>query len=162
MAFEFTDSENQQIESILQRYPNSMSATLPLLHLAQKRNGWISPEVVAAVAKRLDLSQIHVADVVAFYSMYHRKPVGKHVISICKTLCCQLVGQESLSDYLRQRLGLGDQSNGTDAAGMFTLQHVECLGACGDGPVAIIDGEYHEKLSVESLASLMDNLEATS
>lgn len=161
MAFEFTDSENQQIDSLLSRYPTKMSATLPLLHLAQKRNGWIGPDVIEAVARRLELTKIHVADVVSFYSMYHRKPVGRHVISVCRTLCCQLVGQESLSDYLRERLGLGEAMNGTDDKGQFTVEHVECLGACGMGPVAIIDGEYHEHLTVEKLAALMDQLEAS-
>ena len=161
MAFEFTDTENQQIDSLLSRYPTKMSATLPLLHLAQKRNGWVSPDVISAVASRLELTQIHVADVASFYSMYHRKPVGRHVISVCRTLCCQLVGQEAISDYLRERLGLAVGADGTDEKGIFSLHHVECLGACGDGPVAIIDGEYHEKLTVERLATLLDQLEAS-
>lgn len=159
MAFRFTESELQQIDLILERYPSRMSATLPLLHLVQQREGWVSPDAIEEVARLLELTRIHVADVVSFYTMYHRKPIGRHLVSLCRTLCCQLVGQEDLSAYLRQRLGL-EGLNGTDASGTFTVEHVECLGACGAGPVVIIDGQYHERVTVEGLKALLDGLQS--
>ncbi len=117
------------------------------------------PADPSQVARLLELTRIHVADVVSFYTMYHRKPIGRHLVSLCRTLCCQLVGQEDLSAYLRQRLGL-EGLNGTDASGTFTVEHVECLGACGAGPVVIIDGQYHERVTVEGLKALLDGLQS--
>lgn len=160
MAFRFNESELQQINTLLARYPSKMSATLPLLHMVQRREGWVSPDAIEEVARLLELTRIHVADVVSFYTMYHRKPIGKHLVSVCRTLCCQLVGQEDLSAYLRQRFSLTDDHVATDSSGTFTVEHVECLGACGAGPVVIIDGQYHERVTVQRLGELLDGLQA--
>lgn len=160
MAFTFTAEERQEIERILARYPEPMSATIPLLHLAQGRLGWVSPEVVDEVARVLELPRIHVADVVSFYTMFQRKPVGRHRISVCRTLSCHVLGGREILDYLRTRLQLGEARAGTDPRGFFTLEEVECLAACGTGPVLLLDGVYQENLSVEKVKDLLDKLES--
>lgn len=160
MAFTFTEAERQELERILARYPERMSATLPALHLAQRRAGWIGPDVIDEVARVLDLPRLHVSDVVTFYTMYQRRPVGRHLISVCRTLSCHVLGGREIVDYLRGRLGLGEKGAGTDSKGLFTLEQVECLGACGTAPALIVDGEYHENMSVDKVRELLDGLEA--
>lgn len=160
MAFSFTPEERQEIDLLLGRYPDSLSATIPLLHLAQRRLGWTSPEVVDEVARVLQVPRIHVADVVSFYTMFHRRPTGRHVISACRTLSCHVTGGAEIIAYLRQRLQLGDAAAGTDPRGLFTLQLVECLAACGTAPVLLIDGVYHEGLDLAGVKTLLDGLEA--
>jgi NADH-quinone oxidoreductase subunit E len=160
MAFTFTAVERLEIERILARYPEPMSATIPLLHLAQGRLGWVSPEVVDEVARLLELPRIHVADVVSFYSMFQRKPVGRHRISVCRTLSCHVLGGKDILEYLRARLELGEAHSGTDPRGLFTLEEVECLAACGTGPVLLVNGVYHEGMTLASVKSLLDHLEA--
>jgi len=160
MAFTFTGEEHHQIARIRARYPDPMSATLPLLHLAQDRLGWVSPEVVDEVARILELPRIHVADVVSFYTMYRRTPPGRHVISVCRTLSCHMLGGKDILDYLRGRLQLGGAHSGTDPHGLFTLEEVECLAACGTGPTLMVDGVYHESMTVEAVKALLDGLEA--
>ena len=136
-----------------------MSATLPLLHMAQRRLGWVSPEAVDEVARVLELPHIHVADVVTFYTMFQRRPVGRHLISVCRTLSCHVLGGREIIDYLRRRLQL-DGESGTDPRGVFTLEQVECLAACGTAPVLLVDGVYHENMTLETVWALLDSLEA--
>jgi NADH-quinone oxidoreductase subunit E len=162
MAFTFTGEEHHQIARIRARYPDPMSATLPLLHLAQDRTGWVSPEVVDEVARILELPRIHVADVVSFYTMFRRTPPGRHVISVCRTLSCHVLGGKAILDYLRGRLQSGEAHSGTDTRGLFTLEEVECLAACGTGPTLMVDGVYHESMTVEGVKALLDGLEARS
>ena len=160
MAFSFTPDERRQIDELLTRYPERMSATLPLLHLAQRRLGWVSPEAMDEVARALDLPRLHVSDVVTFYSMFQRRPVGRHLISVCRTLSCHFLGGREIVDYLRRRLQLGEETAGSDPSGTFTLEQVECLAACGTAPVLLVDGIYHENMTVEKVAALLDGLEA--
>jgi NADH-quinone oxidoreductase subunit E len=160
MAFTFTAEERQELDRVLARYPQRLSATLPALHLAQRRTGWVSPDVVDEVARVLEIPRAHVADVVSFYTMYQRKPVGEHLISVCRTLSCHILGGREIVDYLRRRLQLGERGAGTDPRGLFTLEQVECLGSCGTAPVLIVDGEYHENMDLDAVARLLDRLEA--
>ena len=162
MAFTFTGEEHHQIARIRARYPDPMSATLPLLHLAQDRVGGGAPEVVDEVARILELPRIHVADVVSFYTMFRRTPPGRHVISVCRTLSCHVLGGKAILGYLRGRLQLGEAHAGTDPQGLFTLEEVECLAACGTGPTLLVDGVYHESMTVEGVKALLDRLEAGS
>lgn len=162
MSFQFNEAELQEVQRIRARYPDSRSATLPLLHLAQRRVRWIPPDVIDEVARVLELPRVHVSDVVSFYTMFQRKPVGTHLISVCRTLSCHVLGGKEIIDYLHQRLGLGDAHSGTDASGTFTLEEVECLGSCGTAPVLLVNGVYHENMTVDSVRELLDRLERES
>jgi NADH-quinone oxidoreductase subunit E len=120
------------------------SAILMALRLAQKQAGWLSDALLDEVAKLLDLPPIWIYEVAGFYSMYDRKPVGKHKIGICNSISCGLCGSAQLMHDLSKRLGI--QVGQTTADGQITLQELECLGACCDGPAVMLnETEYLAK-----------------
>lgn len=156
MAFAFNAEELSRIEEILGQYPDKQSALLPVLHLAQDRNGWISRDVMRVVSDLLELPMIHVEDVVSFYTMYNRSPVGKYHVQICTNISCYLKGSFNLLEYLEDKLGI--KSGETDTENRFTLTQVQCLGACGGAPVVQINNEYYEDCTPELLDQILDNL----
>jgi NADH-quinone oxidoreductase E subunit len=153
---EFDPAMETEIETILERYPTQQAALLPLLWLSQERWGWLSSGVIAAVARRLELSPAYVEGVVSFYTMYQRTPPGRYLLQVCTTLSCQLCGTADLVAHLRSRLGI-DFGQTTDD-GRFTLADVQCLGACGEGPVIQINNDYYTGLTIEALDELLDGL----
>jgi NADH-quinone oxidoreductase subunit E len=115
------------------------SAVMAALAIAQDEAGWLSPEVMEAVAAYLDMAPIAVQEVATFYAMYNLEPVGKSKITICTNLPCALSGGEKAAHYLKQKLGIGYRE--TTADGQFTLQEGECMGACGDAPVLLVNNK---------------------
>ena len=152
----FDRSMEVQIERTLQQYPDSGAALLPILWLCQERWGWISPGIMEAVGKRLDLAPAFVEGVVSFYTMYQRRPPGKYLLQVCTTLSCQLCETSVLVDYLKRRLCI--DFGETSGDGLFTLVDVQCLGACGEAPVIQINSDYHTDLTVQKLDALLDRL----
>lgn len=152
----FDRSMEAQIRRILESYPDTGAALLPVLWLCQERWGWISAGVMEAVGRRLDLAPAFVEGVVSFYTMYQRRPPGKYLLQVCTTLSCQLCDTSTLVDHLKQRLHL--DFGGTSDDGLFTLVDVQCLGACGEAPVIQINSDYHTDLTVEKLDALLDRL----
>jgi len=152
----FDRSMEVQIRGILKRYPNPDAALLPVLWLCQDRWGWISPGIMEAVGKRLDLGPAFVEGVVSFYTMYQRRPPGKFLLQVCTTLSCQLCNTSDLVDHLKQKLKI--DFGETSADGLFTLVDVQCLGACGEAPVIQINSDYHTDLTVETLDALLERL----
>jgi len=152
----FDRSMDAQIRGILKRYPNQDAALLPVLWLCQDRWGWISPGIMAAVGKRLDLAPAFVEGVATFYTMYQRRPPGKYLLQVCTTLSCQLCDTSVLVDHLKQKLDI--DFGETSADGLFTLVDVQCLGACGEAPVIQINSDYHTDLTVEKLDALLERL----
>jgi NADH-quinone oxidoreductase E subunit len=152
----FDESMERTIEEILARYPTAQAALLPLLWLCQEKWGWISPGVTTAVADRLGLSPAYVEGVMSFYTMYLRRPPGRYLLQVCTTLSCQLCEAGSLVKHLKARLGI--DFGETTADGRFTLVDVQCLGACGEGPVIQINNDYYTALDVERLDALLDGL----
>jgi NADH-quinone oxidoreductase subunit E len=149
MAVAFKEEAEAQFKDIVSRYPNTLAALLPVLHLAQKEFGWISVEVMDYVAERLDLHPTKVLTVATFYTMYNKAPVGKCHVQVCTTLSCALRGGYELIEDLEDALGvrLGE----TSSDGNYTLTEVECLASCGTAPmfqVSFSDGEiaYYENL----------------
>ena len=155
---QFTPERLIRVQEIIARYPEGRqkSALLPLLHLAQEQWGWLSPEVMDYVAKMLDIQAIEVYEVATFYTMFHLEPVGKHVIEYCRTGPCCLMGGEEVYDYLQKKLGI--QAGKTTADGRFTLKEVECLAACGMGPVLQIREKYYTHLTNEKIDALLTEL----
>ena len=152
----FDRSMEVQIVRTLQQYPDSGAALLPVLWLCQERWGWISPGIMEAVGKRLDLAPAFVEGVVSFYTMYQRRPPGKYLLQVCTTLSCQLCDTSALVDHLKQRLCI--DFGETSGDGLFTLVDVQCLGACGEAPVIQINSDYHTDLNVQKLDALLDRL----
>ena len=153
----FDAEMESQIAGILGRYPTSQAALLPVLWRCQERWGWISPGISQAIAERLGLSPAFVEGVTSFYTMYQRRPPGRYLLQVCTTLSCQLCGTGAVVEHLKQRLGIDFGETTED--GRFTLIDVQCLGACGEGPVIQVNNDYYTELTVERLDELLDGLE---
>jgi NADH-quinone oxidoreductase subunit E len=156
MAFTLSPDREPQLAEILGRYPNKMAACIPVLHLAQEQNGWVSDEVVAWVADKLELSTAHVHGVATFYSLFHTHPVGKHHVWICRTLSCALNGSDRLLKHCEERLGI--HAGETTKDGQVTLHTAECLASCGTAPMMQVDRDYHENLTIEKVDVILDRL----
>jgi NADH-quinone oxidoreductase subunit E len=131
---------------------------MPLLRLAQERDGWVTAEAMAEVGDILGLSSAEVLAVASFYSMYHLKPKGRHVISVCHNLACNLMGAERVIEHLEDTLGV-DSEGETTADGAFTLERAECLAACDAAPCLQVDYDaLHAKMTPESAEALVEEL----
>ncbi len=155
----FSAELRQQIDSWIANYPvgESQSAVIPALHLLQDANeGWISKEIMNALATYLDMPAISVYEVATFYSMYDLQPVGQHKINVCTNISCMLNGSEEIVEHLEKRLSvkLGE----TTADNKFTLREVECLGACCGAPMLQLDRDYHENLTIDKLDKILDGV----
>ncbi len=157
MEVVFDDDMEKAVTALLARYPTAQAALLPLLWLCQDRWGWVSPGVMKAVAGRLALAPAYVEGVVTFYTMYQRQPPGRYLLQVCTTLSCQLCGTGALVQHLKEKLGIDFGQTTTD--GRFTLLDVQCLGACGEGPVIQINNDYYTRLDIQQLDQLLDRLE---
>jgi NADH-quinone oxidoreductase subunit E len=156
MPFTLSAEHEKIADELLTRYPTKKAVCIPLLHLCQKQAGWVSPEIVDYVARRLDMSTSEVLGVVTFYTMYHRRPPGKHTIWVCRTLSCELRGAKTIQEHLERRLGC--HVGGTSPDGRFTLKKAECLAACGYAPMVQIDDRFYENLTVEKMDALLDRI----
>ena len=148
---QFSPAAQAEIKRLLTHYPEdrSKSALLPILHIAQAEfGGWVSPEVQDLVADTLNIKPIEVYEVATFYTMFNLKPVGKHVLEICRTGPCCLRGADQLIDTLKQKLNI--EEGQTSADGMFTLKPVECLASCGTGPMLQVRELFYENLDSEA------------
>jgi len=157
MAFALSEEREREVDEILARYPNKMAACIPVLHLCQDNNeGWVSPEVIDYVAKRLELSTAHVKGVVTFYSLFNESPPGKHQVWVCRTLSCALRGAGGLLTHAERKLGV--RVGETTKDGRVTLRTAECLASCGTGPMIQVDKSYHENLTTEEFDRILDRL----
>ena len=156
MTFALTPERETKLDQILARYPNKMAATIPLLHLCQEQNGWVSDEVVEWVAARLGLSAAHVKGVATFYTLFNKQPVGRHQLWVCRTLSCALNGADGLLHHCEKRLGV--HVGETTRDGKITLRTAECLASCGTAPMIQVDRDYHENLTIEKVDAILDRL----
>lgn len=152
----FTFSDNEKVKKILSQYPDKKSATLPLLHLAQSEQGYISSTVINTVGDLVDCHPAIVMDCVSFYTMLYTKPQGRHIIQVCQTLSCSLNGADTLVDRVEDKYGI--KPGETSENDRFSLMKVECLGSCGTAPVVQINKDYHEGLSPEKFDDLLESL----
>src|ERR1700761_8985092 len=161
---EFAPALLTQFADVVSRYPQGKqkSALLPILHLVQAEFGWVSAPAMDKVAEYLKLEPIEVYEVASFYSMYFLRPQGKYMLEVCRTGPCCLVGAEKIMDYIEQKLGV--KEGDVTADGLFSWRGVECLAACGFGPVLQIGPEYtfYENLTEESVDKLVTELKAKS
>ena len=152
----------QEIDQWVLKFPpdRKRSAVLYALRVAQEDAGWVSTEIMDAVADYLELPAIMVYEVASFYAMYDLEPMGRHKISVCNSVSCMLRGSEDIIAYLQKKLKVG--FNETTANGQFTLKEAECLAACVGAPMLMIDDKhYHENLTPESIDALLAELEAS-
>jgi NADH-quinone oxidoreductase subunit E len=149
----------QRIDRELAKFPadQKQSATMAALRIAQSETGWLSPDVMAAVADYLGMPPIAVQEVATFYNMFDTKPVGKHKISVCTNLPCALRDGEKAAHHLKQKLGIDFRE--TTADGQFTLVEGECMGACGDAPVLLVNNHRMMiQMSDVRLDAMLDEL----
>lgn len=156
MSQEFSDDLKKWISEVTAHYPRKDAALLPVLHLAQKEFGYISPEVEKQVASLLDISPVKVREVLTFYTMFNRKTVGKYHIQVCSNLSCVLSGAESLLEYISKKLDI--QLGETTSDGKFSLSAVECLGACEQAPCMMVNFDYYGHLDQNKIDQLLDGL----
>ena len=148
---------DRRIDDLLARFPQKGSALLPALYLIQEEKGWVSEESMAYVAGKIGLSPAFVSGVVSFYTMFHRRPVGRHHIQICRTLPCALRGADSLMAHARSRLGIRDGETRDD--GRYSLTSVECLGACDRAPFLQINDREYGPVDPAGLDDILKRLE---
>jgi NADH-quinone oxidoreductase subunit E len=158
MAFTLTPDREEAANKLLTRYPVPRAACIPLLHLCQAQEGFISPEVIDFVAARLSMSTAQVQGVVTFYSGFHEQKVAPNVIWVCRTLSCDLRGGKLLQEHLEKKLGC--HAGETSKDGKFTLKKAECLAACGQAPMVQINEEYYENLTLPELDRLIAEVSA--
>lgn len=151
-----SESARTRIEELKQKYPQARSAVLPALDIAQREVGYLSEDVLREVAMLMDLPAVETASIASFYTMFYRRPVGKHVIQVCTNISCSLMGAEHIVDVLRHKLGVEEGETTPD--GRFTLLTVECLGSCGTAPVMQVDDTYYENLTEEKLDAVLAEL----
>jgi NADH-quinone oxidoreductase E subunit len=152
-----SDAACQKIQALMNKYPQKRSALIPSLQLVQKEAGCLSSETVYEVARLFELSPNEVQEVVSFYTMFYKKPMGKYVIQVCTNISCLLCHAEEIMAHLMKRLGI--TIGETSADKKFTLLEVECLGSCGTSPVIQINEDYYEDLTVEKLDRILDGLQ---
>ena len=138
---------------IIARYPQARSALLPMLHLVQSYQGYVSPEGVALCAEELGLTKAEVGAVATFYTMYKRRPTGRHLVSVCTNTLCSVLGGQRIMDALSADLGVHHDE--TTADGSITLEHAECLAACDYAPVVTVDYEFYDQQDVDSARELV-------
>jgi NADH-quinone oxidoreductase subunit E len=161
MTFTLSAESEKIVDELLTRYPTKRAACLPLLHLCQRQEGWVSADAIAYVAKRLELATSEVQGIVTFYTMYHQHPVAPNVVWVCRTLSCDLRGARELQRHLEKRFACsanGSNGTGTSRDGKFTLKTAECLAACGQAPMVQINDDFHENLTIESLDRILNDI----
>ncbi len=146
----------EQIQEIVAGYPQSRSAVLPALRLAQEQYGWLSPEALREVADALDLTPAYCQAVASFYDMFHMKPVGRHLVEVCTNISCALVGAQQVLEAFESELGL--KAGETTEDGEVTLRALECAGGCGWGTVVAIDHRYREPVRPEDVPTIVSEL----
>lgn len=144
--------------TIISRYPRPRSALIPLLHVAQQQEGWVSPEAMAHIAELVDLAPAEVLGTASFYGMFKREPVGRYVVSVCTNISCLLLGGEELLEHCERTLGI--KAGATTSDGMFTLEDVECIAACTDAPCLQVNYRYFLRISHDEVDALVDDLRA--
>ncbi|MEU0396351.1 NADH-quinone oxidoreductase subunit NuoE [Streptomyces sp. NPDC006208] len=145
-------------KEVIGRYPDSRSALLPLLHLVQSEEGYVSRTGIRFCAEMLDLTTAEVTAVVTFYTMYRRKPSGEYQVGVCTNTLCAVMGGDAIFDELKEHLGVGN--NGTTEDGKITLEHIECNAACDFAPVVMVNWEFFDNQTPDSAKRLVDDLRA--
>jgi NADH-quinone oxidoreductase subunit E len=151
-----TEETREKMREIIARYPQSRSALLPMLHLCQAEEGYVSPQGVAMCAEELGLTVAEVGAVATFYTMYKRRPVGQYHVGVCTNTLCAVMGGDAIFADLKAHLGIGNDETTPD--GMVTLEHIECEAACDYAPVMTVNWEFFDNQTPASARKLVDDL----
>jgi NADH-quinone oxidoreductase subunit E len=153
------DADNLVIAAeIIGRYPRPKSALIPLLHLAQAQDGWVTDEAMAHIAELVGVTPAEVLGTCSFYEMFKREPVGRYLVNVCTNISCQLMGGEELLHHAEQTLGV--KAGGTTPDGMFTVEDVECIAACTEAPCLQVNYRYRHKITNQQFDTMIEDLRA--
>jgi len=153
-----TAENERRARDLIALYPHSRSALIPVLHVAQEQNGWLTPESMEHIAELFDLTSAEVYGTATFYDMLFTHPVGKHLVSICTNIACLLNGGYELLEHAEERLGV--RAGQTTADGEITLEEVECIALCGNAPCLTVNWRFFGDVTNESFDRLVDDLRA--
>lgn len=156
MTFKFTEENFKRIEEAREKYPTALAAVMDTVYIAQEQNGYISNEVMEEIANVLGIDKVNVLSVVTFYTMYHTKPMGKYHVQVCTNVSCMLRGAYEIWDGVKDKLGLDHMKVSSD--GKYSLEEVECMGACGYAPMIAVNEDYFENLNKEKVFEILDSL----
>ncbi|HXY15831.1 MAG TPA: NAD(P)H-dependent oxidoreductase subunit E [Terriglobales bacterium] len=145
----FSDQFESRFAEMLRHYPTKRSVLVPTLLYAQDEVGCLSDEVIREIASRVDLTELEVRNVISYYSMLTTKPRGRYNVQVCTNIACLLRGGEKILDHCKMKLGIGNK--GTTPDSMFSLEEVECIGACSWAPAAQVNYDFHENLTPEKM-----------
>jgi NADH-quinone oxidoreductase subunit E len=155
---QFSDKFEKRFAEWLTHYPIKRSVLVPSLLYIQDELGYLTDEAIRELALRLDLTELEVRNVISYYSMLTTKPRGKYNVQVCTNICCMLRGAEEVFDRAKKKLAIGHKQ--TTADGLFSLEEVECIGACSWGPAMQVNYDFHEKLTPEKVEQLIDEYKA--
>jgi NADH-quinone oxidoreductase subunit E len=146
----------REIRQIAKQYPESKSAILPALRLAQEQHGWLSREAFEQVAEALDLTPAYCMSIATFYDMFHLEPVGTHMVEVCTNVCCGLVNAQAVLEAFERELGVPPGETTPD--GEVTLRAVECLGGCSTPTIVAVDHRYRQSVTPEDVPAIVEEL----
>ena len=149
-----TFDDNVAMETIIKRYPRSRSAIMPLLHFAQAKDGFVAPESIEVIAKKLNLESAEVSAVATFYTQYKRKPVGDYHVGVCTNTLCAVMGGDAIFEALKDHLDI--ENDGVTPDRKVSLEHIECNAACDYAPVVMVNWEFYDNQTVGSAKELVD------
>lgn len=156
MHIEFSAEELQEVQKHISKYPEKKAAIMPVLWMAQNKWGWLSLDVMTYVGNLLDLPLSHVEGVASFYTMYFKKLMGKYHVQVCTNVSCMLRKGDEIYSHVSERLGIAHNQRTED--GMFSIEEVECMGACGGAPMIAINEDFFENVDIEKVDNLLTNL----
>lgn len=152
------DLNDPTLDAIIKRYPRTRSAIMPLLHLAQAKDGYVTPESIEVIATKLALETAEVSAVATFYTQYKRKPVGEYHVGVCTNTLCAVMGGDAIFAALKDHLGVENDEMTSD--GKVSLEHIECNAACDYAPVVMVNWEFFDNQTVSSAKDLVDSIRA--
>ena len=141
---------------IVSRYPRAKSATIPLLHLAQEQDGWVTDDAMEHIAELTGTTPVQVLGTCSFYEMFKREPVGRYLVNICTNISCQIMGGEELLHHAEEALGI--KAGSTTPDGLFTIEDVECIAACTEAPCLQVNYRYFHKIANDEFDRVIDDL----
>ena len=150
----YTNDQISIMDSIIARYPRKRSAIMPLLHYVQSIEGYVTNEGIELIGKKLDLATAEVTAVSTFYTQYKSKPVGEYHVGICTNTLCAVMGGDVIFDAVKEHLGI--ENNGLTGDGKVSVEHIECNAACDYAPVVMVNWEFYDNQTVESVKNLVD------
>jgi NADH-quinone oxidoreductase subunit E len=152
---QYSPELEQRFQKLVAQYPWKRSALIPMLLYAQDEVGYLSDEVVADIARRIDLTELEVRNVISYYSLLRTKRAGKYVVQVCTNISCMVRGAEELFDYCKQRLGVDHKQVTRD--GTFSLEEVECIGACSWAPAVQVNYDFHLDVTPQKMDKILED-----